>query len=547
MATTIRRVDRVRAIAHDRFHFDALRPGQERAIKSLVAGRDTLAVMPTGFGKSAIYQIAGLIVPGATLVVSPLIALQRDQVRSIARTGAGIAAEINSAMSGSAREAALDEIEGDEVEFIFLAPEQFANERTMERLIAVKPTLMVVDEAHLIAEWGHDFRPDYLRLGTIVERLDHPIVLALTATAAPPVREEIVERLGMRDPNVIVQGFDRPNLQLAVQSFDRRSAKLDALLGRVESSPGPGIVYTATRGCSEEIAEALRERGIDAKSYHAGLRPAEREARQAWFMDADAAVIVATVAFGMGIDKPNVRFVFHYDIAGSIDSYYQEIGRAGRDGDPAEVVLFYRPEDLALRRFQGGAGLLDVEDVELVVETVVARDGSVGPTELHEITGFTDTKLTRMLGRLEDAGVFESMADGSVAAVDRKIDPEAVAIDAAARQKNLNQFAQSRVEMMRAYAEQPRCRRAFLLNYFGEEFAAPCGNCDNCLAGHGAGEVTARQVFPVESLVIHSVWGPGRVMRHEGDRIIVLFDTVGYRTLDVDLVIANGILSLAEN
>jgi ATP-dependent DNA helicase RecQ len=536
MSTKGSRADAVRAIARDRFHFDALRPGQERAIRSVLSGRDTLAVMPTGFGKSAIYQIAGLLIPGATVVVSPLIALQRDQVRSISETDAGGAEEINSMMNGSQRGVALAAIDENDVEFIFLAPEQFSNDEAMAHLEAERPSLFVVDEAHLISEWGHDFRPDYLRLGAVIEKLGHPTVLALTATAAPPVRNEIIQRLGVRDPIVIVQGFDRPNISLSVETFTESEDKREALLDRVEASAKPGIVYAATRNGVEEIAEALRGRGIDAAPYHAGLKPAERETRQTWFMDNDDGVIVATIAFGMGIDKPNVRFVFHHDVAGSLDAYYQEFGRAGRDGGPAEAVLFYRPEDLALRRFQGGMGSLDVEEVKLVLDLILLHHGQIDLADLLASGGSTESKLTRMLARLEDAGFIESGPDGAVLLVNDNIDSEATAARVVAAQENLNRFAQSRVEMMRAYAEQPHCRRAFLLNYFGEDYEAPCGNCDNCRAGHGRAAPPADRDFAVNSAVIHEKWGPGVVMRHEDDRIIVLFETVGYRTLDAALV-----------
>src|SRR3954451_8454586 len=232
--------ERIERVAREAFGFEALRPGQREAIEAVLAGRDTLAVMSTGSGKSAIYQIAGLLMPGATVVVSPLIALQRDQVDDLRERAAGGAAQLNSTISSAERQRALAELAEDALEFLFLAPEQLANPDVLGELAAAQPSLLVVDEAHSISEWGHDFRPDYLRLGAAAEALGRPTILALTATAAPPVRDEIVERLGLRDPELLVRGFDRPNIRLSVERFhgDHSAArKLRALEARVAEAP----------------------------------------------------------------------------------------------------------------------------------------------------------------------------------------------------------------------------------------------------------------------------------------------------------------------
>lgn len=411
----------------------------------------------------------------------------------------------------------------------------------------MKPSLFVVDEAHCISEWGHDFLPAYLRLGGVIERLGHPTVVALTATASPPVRAEIVERLCMREPTVVVAGFDRPNISLSVETFRDAGAKRSALLDRVAVSPRPGIVYAATRKATDEIAAALTARGVPAKAYHAGMRSAERQAVQAAFMADDGVdVIVATIAFGMGIDKPNVRFVIHAEVSDSLDSYYQEIGRAGRDGEPAEAVLFYQPEDLNLRRFQAGSGQLDVDEVEQVLTVVFDHDGPVDPAELRDATELSDTRLTRTIGRLEETGAVEILPTGEVASVDPDVDTQAAAKAAAKAQKHLGRFAQSRIEMIRRYAELRSCRRAFLLSYFGEAYAAPCGACDVCLAGVATEAPAADGPFPVNSAVTHTAWGAGQVMRYEGETMTVLFDTVGYRTLAVDLVVESGLLRTVD-
>src|SRR3954454_17604848 len=354
------------------FGFESLRPGQETAMRGLLEGRDTLAVMPTGSGKSAIYQLATALAGGPTVVVSPLLALQRDQVESIEEQGIGDAAALNSTLGEAKREELLDEVEEHELDFLFLAPEQFTSEETLERLEAARPRLFVEDEAQCVSEWGHDFRPEYLRLGAVIEALGHPTTLALTATAAPPVRAEIVERLEMRDPLQVIRGFDRPNIHLAVEAHHDEEQKLRAVVEHVREASTPAIVYTATRKRAESLAEALAASGLDARPYHAGLGKRVRDETQTAFMHDGCDVVVATIAFGMGVDKPNVRTVVHAEISDSVDSYYQEIGRAGRDGDPARATLFYRPHDLALRRFFAGSGHLHVDEVLEVAETVVA-------------------------------------------------------------------------------------------------------------------------------------------------------------------------------
>src|SRR3954468_5910347 len=278
------RRDRIDRTAREILGFEALRPGQREAIESVLAGRDTLAVLSTGSGKSAIYQIAGLLTDGATVVVSPLIALQRDQVDALRERALG-AAQLNSSVPESERAEALAELAEAALEFLFLAPEQLANAEVLDELAASRPSLIVVDEAHCISEWGHDFRPEYLRLGTAIEALGHPPVLALTATAAPPVRDEILQRLGLRDAELVVRGFDRPNIDLAVERFHDERHKDRALLDAVIDAPKPGIVYAATRKRTEELAAALVEGGADARAYHAGLKASEREAAQEAFMD----------------------------------------------------------------------------------------------------------------------------------------------------------------------------------------------------------------------------------------------------------------------
>ncbi len=371
-------------------------------------------------------------------------------------------------------------------------------------------------------------------------------MLALTATASPPVREEIVERLRMREPQQIVRGFDRPNIRLGVERFEDERAKRDALLKRVAQAEKPGIVYAATRKGTGEIAEDLRERGVRAVHYHGGMKAEERRRIQEQFMGDEAEVIVATIAFGMGVDKENVRFVFHHDVPDSVDSYYQEIGRAGRDGERAEATLFYRPEDLGLRRFLAGGGRVDEERVERVVEAVrKKRERPIDPRELRAETELSQTKLTTALGRLEEVGAVVSLPTGEVVAGGR-IEEGGVIEEATLAQKDREQFDRSRIEMIRGYAEVRDCRREYLLNYFGEEYDAPCGNCSNCESGVVLEDDLQNQPFPLHGRVVHEKWGEGTVQRYEDDKMVVLFERVGYKTLGVALVKDCGLLEAAN-
>jgi ATP-dependent DNA helicase RecQ len=539
--------DRIDRVAREAFGFATLRPGQREAIESVLAGRDTLVVMSTGSGKSAIYQIAGLLIEGATVVVSPLIALQRDQVEDLDDPAAGGAAQLNSAVPAAERERALAELAENALEFLFLAPEQLANQEVLDELAVARPSLLVVDEAHCISEWGHDFRPEYLRVGAAAEALGRPPILALTATAAAPVRDEIAERLGLRDPEILIRGFDRPNIRLAVDRFHGEQGaerKLRALQDAIEAAPKPGIVYVATRRQAEALAASLCERGVTAASYHAGMRPAERDAVQERFMDGGLEAVVATTAFGMGIDKADVRWVFHSEVSESVDAYYQEIGRAGRDGGPAEARLFYRTEDVGLRRFFAGTGHVEVDEIAQVLEAVREAPGPVAAGDLQEETDLSETKLSTALARLEEAGALEVLPTGAVRARGDAPDAAEAVRAAAVEEEKRRSFDRSRVDMMRGYAEADGCRRAFVLSYFGEPFAPPCGHCDNCEAGR-CDEVPDDVPFAIGARVAHPQWGHGVVQRYDDDAVVVLFDEVGYKTLALEVLRERALLEEA--
>jgi ATP-dependent DNA helicase RecQ len=364
------------------------------------------------------------------------------------------------------------------------------------------------------------------------------------------VRAEIVERLEMRDPAVVVAGFDRPEIRLEVEHHADATAKRTAVLDRATelTELGTGIVYSATRKGTEDLAEGLTDRGLRAAAYHAGLKKSDREEVQRAFMAAELDVVVATTAFGMGIDNPHVRFVVHAEPADSIDSYYQEIGRAGRDGEPAIAVLVYRQEDLGLRRFFA-AGAPAEEELQQVAGLVSASPAAgmdgVDVHDLREETGRAATPLTRDLNLLEQAGAVVLDDDGTAQPAPDAPPPGEAAAAARELAEQHQRVDESRVDMMRGYADTTGCRRQYLLGYFGEELDQPCGNCDTCTDGTAdqhQPNVTADRPFPVDSSVEHTEWGPGVVMRHEDDRVVVLFETVGYKTLALAAVTEHDLL-----
>lgn len=376
-APTAGTLDRLRGAARRYFGHESLLPGQEEAMGALLEGRDVLLVSPTGSGKSLSYQLPGLLIDGVTVVVSPLLALQRDQIANLGEEHPELrAGRVSSAESEAEKEAVLAEAAAGTLEFLFCSPEQLANDEVRARLASVRPSLVAVDEAHCVSSWGHDFRPDYLRLGDLLSDLGSPPTIAMTATAALPVREDIVERLRLTDHELVVTGFARDNLALEVTRVEEPDDQRRVVLEAVAAEEGVGIVYCRTRKATEEYAEALAELGRRTAAYHAGLPQRVREEVHHAFLEGGLDVIVATSAFGMGIDKPDIRFVVHAQVPESPDTYYQEIGRAGRDGEPARVHLVYRDKDLSLGRFFSG-GLPDPDDVARVAEAAADSPAKV--------------------------------------------------------------------------------------------------------------------------------------------------------------------------
>ncbi|MEN3614038.1 RecQ family ATP-dependent DNA helicase [Plantactinospora sp. ZYX-F-223] len=549
---------RLRRTARHRFGWRSLRPDQLTAMRAVMRRRDALVVLPTGAGKSAVYQVPATLLTGPTVVISPLLALQQDQIAALNdRDQPELrAVRISSAESRAQQAAALDEIRSGRARFLFTTPEQLSNPERLAEVRALRPALVAVDEAHCISAWGHDFRPDYLALGHLIRELGRPPVVALTATASPPVRDDIVGRLGLRRPRVVVSGLDRANLFLEVANCATEDYRWRRLLALLRAESRPGIVYVPTRRAAEELATRLTAADFPAKYYHGGMPAGAREELHEDFLADRVPIMVATSAFGMGIDKSNIRWVAHMALPDAPDSYLQEIGRAGRDGEPARALLLWRAEDLGLRRyFTGGAP----DPEELRDLAALLRDGPTTRTALRERTGLGARKLGQLLALLEQVGAADTRPDnrlGSPRYAPKPVDAATAALAEADRQQTVQR---SRTDMMRAFAETRSCRGQTLLAYFGERLPKPCGHCDNCHAGldaaapgtgtrNGTGRRSDRKgpgadgPFPVHSAVRHTEWGSGMVLGYEDDRMTVLFDEVGYKTLSVPVVSEQGLL-----
>ncbi|WP_433273764.1 RecQ family ATP-dependent DNA helicase [Pseudonocardia xinjiangensis] len=540
------------AVASALFDF-SLRPSQNQAVGGVVAGRDTLAVLPTGSGKSAIYQVAGLSLGGLTLVISPLIALQRDQIRSIAgrRYGAPrpIEAELlNSSQRAHERQDALSRLARGDLDFLFIGPEQLMNSETRDavRAGARDVRLFVVDEAHLVSEWGQEFRPEYLRLVDAIADLGRPTILALTATASPPVQADITRRLGMQSPDVVVADFDRPNISLAMRQTQPSKPEARAVDDRcvdvVIQHETPALVYALTHARCESLADRLRLDDFRTAPYHAGLAAGARADVQDKFFSGRLDVVVATSAFGLGIDKPDIRTVVHAGVSASIDDYYQEIGRAGRDGEPAAAVLVHDPRAIRIPRSLAARTHLGEATLHRVVDAIENAGGSVAVAELVESSEVAAHAVDRVVNELSELGFVSIAGAGHHRVVEPEQDLPRPA-DLTDQLVTLDQRRQavlaSRLNAAREYAESTRCRRAELLAYFGESYTPPCENCDNDRFSQPT--APSRPSVTGGTPVRHRLWGEGQMLSRDDHELLVYFDSVGYKHLTAS-ALSSGIL-----
>jgi ATP-dependent DNA helicase RecQ len=462
------------------FGLRELREGQQAVIERVLAGQDTLAIMPTGAGKSLCYQLPALHLNGRTVVVSPLIALMHDQATKLEEAGVE-AAQLNSARPVSEQKDSMARIAEARSDIVFTTPERLADVEFLETLRQAGVALLVVDEAHCISQWGHDFRPAFLGIGAALRSLGDPPVLALTATATEQVIADIRRHLGRPQLQTVDTGVYRPNLRLQVAVCDSEKHKFETLQRALARSTGPGIVYTATVKTCEELYQRLGAAGESVTRYHGKLRAAERHANQERFMSGQARVMLATNAFGMGIDKADLRFVLHYQLPGSLLAYYQEAGRAGRDGEAADCALLYHRPDRQVQQFFLARSRPNADELHAVAHALGEAPLPVAEL-LKRLPGFTRHRLMHALTLLRDAGMVHanrtrawSLLRGAQA-----LDLAPLVADYDARAEHEHEA----LERMVFYAQTGLCRWRVLLEYFDQEppfEGEHCGHCDNCL------------------------------------------------------------------